>query len=350
VEEEKMRKWFVFAFALMLALGIANLVRAEDPLLVEYPVPASPLQVAVESPGRIWFTQPNQNAIGRLVVTSTLDYGVTSFPVPTASSQPYAIDFADGKVWFTEKDGNKIGRLDPTTGTVDEFVIPTPNSQPTGLDALGGTPTVVWFAEKGTNKLGRLTVASPPVFDEYPLPGALINPQPESVALDSNGKVWFTAPGAARIGRLDPSRWPGTDAYYTVGTGSGSEPWSLRVDNQGYPWFTDRTNNRVGKYFPTTLSTIAWSVLPNPNSFPNEVAVGAGFAWISERDGARAGQVQTTNGAIRESGLGSSSSPAGLAVDSNGCVWIAESGLNKIASWCSPYFHFVRLPLVIRSQ
>jgi virginiamycin B lyase len=347
-----MKKWFVFAVVLVLMVGIADLSRADAPVMVEYPVQSSPLHVAVEAPGRIWFTQPDQNAIGRLIVTSTVDYRVTSFPVPTASSQPYAIDFAGGMIWFTEKDGNKIGRLDPTTGVLDEFPIPTSNSQPAGVDALEGTPARIWFAEKGANQLGLLTITSTLVyaFNEYPLPGSVANPQPESVALDSEGKVWFTAPGATRIGRFDQSQWPGSSAYHLVGTGSGSEPWSMKVDEAGFPWFTDRTNNRVGKYFPTTLSTILWLPLPSPNSFPNGITVGAGFAWISERNGSRAGQINLANGAVREIGLGNSSSPAGLAVDSNGCVWIAESGLNKIASWCSPYFHFVRLPLVIKSQ
>lgn len=341
-----MKKFVVLAFVLMLVMGIVGLARADGPLLVEYPVQFSPLHVAIESPGRIWFTQPNEHSIGRLVVTSTVDYQFTQFPIPPASSQPYDIDFASGMVWFTEKDGNTIGRLNPATGAVDEFAIPTPNSQPAGLDALEGTPAQIWFAEKGANKIGLLTVTSTvdSYFNEYDLSGSLTNSQPEDVAVDSNGKVWFTAPGATRIGRFDPS----SSAFNFVGTGSGSEPWSIKVDEQGYPWFTDRTNNRVGKYFPQTLSTIAWSDLPNPNSFPNDVAVGAGFAWITERDGSRAGQVNSTNGAISEIGLANSSSPAGLAMDGNGCIWIAESGLNKIASWCSPYFNKVYLPLVLR--
>jgi virginiamycin B lyase len=347
-----MKKWLVFAFALIMALGLVDRVRADTTLLVEYPVQSSPLYVAVESPGRVWFTQPNSNSIGRLVVTSTVDYQAVSFSIPTASSQPYDIDFAGGFVWFTEKDGNKIGRLNPATGAVDEFAIPTPNSQPAGMDALEGTPAQIWFAEKATNKIGLLTVTSATVytFYEYGLPDSLTNPQPEDVAVDSSGKVWFTAPGAMRIGRFDQSQWPNSSAFNFVGTGSGSEPWSIKVDEQGYPWFTDRTNNRVGKFFPQTLSTINWSYLPNPNSFPNGIAVGAGFAWISERDGSRAGQVKSTYGSISEIGLADSSSPAGLAMDGNGCIWIAESGVNKIASWCPPYFNRVYLPLVFRFQ
>lgn len=346
-----MKKWLVFAFSLVLALGWVDLARADGPtLLVEYPVQSSPLYVAVESPGRLWFTQPNSNSIGRLVVTSTVDYQAVSFSIPTASSQPYDIDFAGGMIWFTEKDGNKIGRLNPATGAIDEFVFTTDpdiQRQPAGMDALEGAPARIWFAEKGVNKIGLLTVTSATdySFIEYAL-SSLTNPQPEDVAVDSGGKVWFTAPGATRIGRFDPS----SSAFNFVGTGSGSEPWSIKVDEQGYPWFTDRTNNRVGKFFPQTLSTINWSYLPNPNSFPNGIAVGAGFAWISERDGSRAGQVKSTNGSISEIGLADSSSPAGLAMDGNGCIWIAESGVNKIASWCPPYFNRVYLPLVFRFQ
>jgi streptogramin lyase len=60
---------------IVLAWGLVGSVASGDPapLLTEYPVPGSPLNVVVESPGRVWFTLPAQDAVGRLVVTSTTE-------------------------------------------------------------------------------------------------------------------------------------------------------------------------------------------------------------------------------------------------------------------------------------
>ena len=77
--------------------------------LSEYPVPGRPQSIAVEAPNRVWFTLPEENQIGRLVVTSPVSYTVTTYTVPTANSQPYDLKYAGGYIWFTERLGNKIG-------------------------------------------------------------------------------------------------------------------------------------------------------------------------------------------------------------------------------------------------
>jgi len=339
-----------FGIATVGLLAVAAIVRADGPpLLTEYPVPGSPLYVSVEAPGRVWFTLPNQNAIGRLVVTSTMDYSVVTYTVPTAGSQPYDLKYAGGAVWFTEMRGNKIGRLDPSNGTIVEFSIPTSGSQPTGIDVLPGNPTTVWFTERSGNKLGRLIFTSTTdyTFTEYALP--VSNAQPEDIYVENADRIWFTAPSVSRLGRFKPSLWPTNDAFALPSTGGGSQPWAVKVDSEGYPWFTERAGNRIGQFFPQTIADFRWYTLTVPSSDPYDLAIGAGYIWFTEHAGSRIGQLHPTTGRIREFGLPSGSAPKGLAVDANGCVWVAESGRNRIAQWCPPYFRYVYLPLVLRN-
>lgn len=347
--ENQMKTLLGFTCGVLLALGAGMAMLksiyagSPTPLLTEYPVPGSPLFVAVEAPGRVWFTLPDQNAIGRLVVTSTVEFGVTLFPLPTANSLPYDLEYAGGFVWFTEQNGNKIGRLNLADGSAVEFTVPTSGSQPAGLDVSPGSPTTVWFTERAGNKIGKLVVTDTLTYSfvEYPLP--LTGAQPEDIFVQNAGSIWFTAPGVSRIGNLAPSAQP---PFALVYTGGGSQPWAIQVDEEGFPWFTDLTGNRLGKFFPQTLADILWYTLPTPNSAPFDLVVKDRRIWFTERDGNRIGQLESP--VIREFGLPAGSSPVGIAMDANGCAWIALSGRDRMAAWCPPYFHFVHLPLVFK--
>jgi len=80
---------------------------------------------------------------------------ITEFPLPTPGSQPGVITAGpDGNLWFTEVDGNKIGRITPG-GRISEFPLPTPGSQPGAITA--GPDGNLWFTEVDGNKIGRIT-------------------------------------------------------------------------------------------------------------------------------------------------------------------------------------------------
>jgi len=176
---------------------------------------------------------------------------------------------------------------------------------------------------------------------EYPLPDP--NAQPHDLDYQNSDSIWFTAPGVNSIFRFDGN------SFAPVYAGGGSQPWAIKVDAGGYPWFTEGIGNRIGHFFPTTLQTTVWYTLPFANSVPYDLAIAEGSIWFTERDGNRIGQLQPETGIMREFGLAAGSTPLGLAVDGTGCAWIAESGSNKIASWCPPYFRFVYLPVILRN-
>ena len=342
----------VFSFGLTLTVAVVSLAEAAatSSFLTEYPVPGSPHHVTVEAPGVVWFTLPDQNAIGRLTVTSTVEYEVITYTIPTDDSEPYDLDYANGAIWFTERTGNHIGRLDPTTGGVDEFPVPTLDSRPTGIDAVPGSPAQVWFTEQSGNNLGQLVVTSTIdyTFSEYPLPHA--DAEPQDICFENASSVWFTAPGEKCIGNLNPSHWDPDDAFKLISDPGLQRPWAIQVDGSGYPWFTDVSGNQIGIFFPQTIGDFRLYSLPSADGKPYDLATAQGFVWFTEYDGNRVGRRSTSpSAAITEFGI-PSAQPLGLAVDTRGHVWIAESATGKIAEWQPPYFHFVFLPLALKNQ
>ena len=105
--------------------------------------------------GNLWFTEVIGNRIGQ----ATTAGDITDFPIPTASTNPYAITVgSDGALWFAEIVGNQIGRS-TTAGAITEFHVPTADSQPNGIAA--GPDGALWFTQSNANKIGRMTVPVP---------------------------------------------------------------------------------------------------------------------------------------------------------------------------------------------
>jgi virginiamycin B lyase len=201
-------------------------------VITHYPLQSTghPLTIAAGSDGALWFTESPGNRIGRIdPATGT----ISEFGVPTFQSAPWEIALGpDGNLWFTEMLGNKIGRI-TTDGTITEFPLPAPASQPNTIrpgtdpnpaddcafqqDALGdeaffarygnfggcvsalATTKTLWFTEQAGNRVGQITTDGE-IF-EFPLPRA--GTQPGGITQGSDGSMWLTEFAGNAIGRLD---------------------------------------------------------------------------------------------------------------------------------------------------
>ena len=113
---------------------------ANPPQLLIYSTGTFATRLAVDSSGRVYFTEQNNNSIGRITPSSN---EFLRWSIPTANSFPQDVVIApDGNVFFTEQGGNKIGKLDPTTNILTEWQVPTSLSQPfhLSIDFLGHDP------------------------------------------------------------------------------------------------------------------------------------------------------------------------------------------------------------------
>ncbi|RLC75423.1 MAG: hypothetical protein DRI61_14940 [Chloroflexi bacterium] len=338
----------IFLGASMAVLVLALPGQADTPLFEEYPVPGNPVNISVESSSKVWFTLPEQKAIASLTVTSTTDYKVVSYTIPTANSHPYDILYKNGKVWFTERYGNKLGYLDTQTGNIYEFPLPATISEPVSLDIApdGG----IWFTGYGSYDIARLVVTSTTefAFEEFPVPGTSDNRKPWDIAVQDNETVWFTLPYLNSIGNLMKDALQPFDIR---DAGGGSKPWAIEVDTWNYAWFTDNTGNRIGKFNPTTLVDIIWYSVSSPTwGVALSYDPGGLTVWFTEAGANKVGRLNPYDSTFKEFGVPTSGSqPQGIAVDGEGNVWVAEYEGGKIGRWHPPYFNFIYLPLVLRN-
>jgi virginiamycin B lyase len=326
------------------------------PYMVEFDIPAdvgsAPLNIVVEAPGRVWFTMPQANAIGSLVVTSTVDYHFTRYTVPTANSEPYDLAFAGNTVWFTQRAGNKIGRLNTLNGVITEYDVETEDSAPTGIDV--APDGQVWFVQRNGNKFARLDPASGSISEFlFPVAGAHF----EQLVVQNNEFVWATSPS---LDRLVAWEWlGGQPQFFNVGTGTGSQPSGIVMGGSA-PWVTAMGTNLVGRYMPGTLTLWRWYPVNTPNSNLAGIAFrsesGLNRTWFAQRGANQVALLETDfNGGRRfywELPLPTANGqPHGVTVDGGGTVWITAVGSHKIVQWRSPYLDVKQhyLPLVTKS-
>jgi virginiamycin B lyase len=354
--------------------GQVQVIEGRQPFMQEYLIPAAPLNIVTEAPGRVWFTMPERNAIGSLVVTDTVSF--TEYPLPSAESEPYDLIYVDGVIWFTQRLGNRIGRLDIATGTFQEFAVPTANSEPTGIAvAPDGS---IWFAQRNGNRLARLRVGPVPTrgssgvspnenlqfvtfapilmativtIEEfvYDTPGAHF----EGIAVANNEAIWATAPNLNQVVYLD-LRF-GAPSFRFAFTNPHPRPMGIVLDPTGNPWVAPAGSDYIIRYAPGTLSLWRPYPLGTPNSELAAITLRANGPywelWFTERGAGRAGQlrVRTTSSlvSLREAVLPEEDAgPVGIAVDAEGQVWIADSQSRTIVLWSAPYFLFTHFPLV----
>ncbi len=309
-----------------------------------YPVTGAPLNIVVEKPGQVWFTLPQENAIGTVVVQGADEYTFTRYEVPTANAEPYSLVYRDGVIWFTEHAGNKIGRFDIAQLEFREFAIPTAASGPTGIDiAPDGR---IWFLESAARKLAVFDPVTEE-FIEYFVPFYIVESRLESIRIDTAKGPWFTMPDANRLAFYDIAR-DRFDAWNTVSfTGAFTLPTGLTVDSRGTPWLTAKGSDVVGRYTPETLASFRWIGTPTSNSEPaNLVFDDLGPNWSLFFTESGAGKVarflirpsDTALMGVSEVSINAANSaPWGIDVDDDHAAWIADPGADLIAVWRSPY-------------
>jgi streptogramin lyase len=311
--------------------------------IVEYDIPvdnAAPRNIAVASPGNIWVTLPGVNAVGSLVVTTTIDFEFTLYPVPTPNSEPHDLvfDAANGAVWFTQRAVDQIGRLDTTTSQIDEYPLPT-GSQPNGI-ALAGNG-LLWLSLPGTNQIASFNPANNTVSPvTYQTAGA----QFTEIAVASNGIVWAVAPALNRLVTYNPTN--GVFVNVFVGDfGSPTVPPHSIVMQGNTPWITVPTRGWIGRYSPGTLNLWFWYTTPPSASGPTALAhrsLGTSQEfWYVQPSNNRAGQmVIDSQGRLTSQAMiglpTTNSQPQGIAVDTNGHAWIASTNANSIVQWWLP--------------
>jgi streptogramin lyase len=250
---------------------------------------SSPLFVAIDKDGNVWFTQPGTDAIGEF---DTQNQNWNQWPLKRGSA-PFDLTFdSSGNLWFTEFGSNKIGFFDPQTNLLVENPVPTPNSNPYGIIVdPGGT---IWFSENapGVDQIGSFTPTSSGVIKitEHAV-GAL---RPHMITTDQAGNIWYSGGFDGDIGEFNPRS--GKSTFFVVYQGvclspatcTGTHISGIDVDNKGNVWFTDSLSQRVGYLVPATGQVVARTIqASNSHPYDGLLVDNSDRVWFTEEFGLR---------------------------------------------------------------
>jgi hypothetical protein len=286
----------------------------------EFPVPSAgafPQSIATGSDGNLWFTEPDNNIIGRI----TTGGAVTEFAIPTANSFAFKITAGpDGNLWFAENNTNMIGRI-TTAGVITEFAVP---GDPYGITA--GPDGNLWFTEENADKIGRITTSGT-VTEFTGLQGV----NPFEITAGPDGNLWFTEFSASnKIGRITTS---GVITEFNVPT-ANAEPYAITAGPDGNLWFTEFNTNKIGRITPS--GTFAEFSVPNASSqFLGITAGSDGYIWFTESLSNKIGRINPTTQTILEWGVPTAppvgvTGADGITAGPDGNLWFTEAGQNQI--------------------
>jgi streptogramin lyase len=223
----------------------------------------------------------------------------------------------DGNTWFTEENNNAVGRVTPGA-VITEFTAGFPTGSPRGI--VTGPDGNLWVAQAGGyGAIARVSKAGD--VTEFPVPTA---GEPNDIAVGPDGNLWYVDPEANVIGRITPS---GSITEFTDGLSDNAEPTSIVKGPDGRLWFTEQATGKIGAITSAGVITEYSSGLSGSDE-PADIAAGPdGKLWFTlTADPGGIGRISTAGDVMEFSaGLTMNSNPLGIAAGPDGALWFTES-------------------------
>jgi virginiamycin B lyase len=267
-------------------------------------------------------------------------------------------------IWFTDARTNSIGKLDITSGNIQHFTIPTPNSGPMGI-LLSPDNKNIWFTEITGNKIATLDIESSSSnnsrITEYPVMGPDGQDSgPTFLTFDRKGILWVTMSYSHGVLRVEP--WalvPGSKAMgmsaFSLPKPDTFSPFGVVVTSSGNS--NNNKNDTVEKIFlsdhgssrvilssgnidsdPLQSYTSYWTSPSQtyPTTLPSQLVVDKSGSniYFPEHGGNRISKIDTKSGIMTEYDIptGPLSTALFISVSEDGKkVWFTEWASNKIA-------------------
>jgi len=182
----------------------------------------------------------------------------------------------DGGVWYAGNRRAHVGRYDPKSGEIEKVAMPDEAARdPHTLifDEAGD----VWFTVQGGNKIGKLTVADRGVqLIDVPTEGA----RPYGIKTAPDGTVWVALFGTHKLASIDPETMALTEHDLPR---EEARPRRLEVTDDGRVWYGDYAAGKLGVLSPDSGEFTEWDLPSGTESRPYGTAMDSdGNIWVFE--------------------------------------------------------------------
>ncbi|HEV8062133.1 MAG TPA: Ig-like domain repeat protein, partial [Gemmataceae bacterium] len=251
---------------------------------------------------------------------------IREFAVPTPNS---GLDFMaagpDGNVWFEDVGSGDLAEITPAGQ-----VIPVPTPLPVG-DFVFGPDGNIWFAGDFTNGesyIGEMTPSGTLLHDYAIRSSACGHIAGTSTALvltlGPDGNIWYTEPYVTSdvVGRLTPS---GQITEFSIGFDADG----IVTGPDGNLWFTATSVNDIGRITPTGSITIfdnPVATVPSAFRYTGMIAGPNGNLWMATAN--TIAEMNTSGQTVAQFQV--SGDPYGLAAGPDGNVWYDEGAADDI--------------------
>jgi tripartite motif-containing protein 71 len=317
---------------------------------------AFPMGIAADSKGRLWVADVNNNRVQQWTVPIERPSYMSSFGSVGSTdgklSAPGDVAVGiEGNILVVDKTNNRIQKFDRSGNFISKF-----GSYGTG-DGQFNRPTAIavdrdgniLVADSGNNRVEKFSPEGQ-FIAKFGTAGTG-NGQfstPEGVAADLEGNIWVADSGNGRIERFDEEgHFVAAVGSKGTGTGQLGKPIGIDVDQAGNVWVADLSNNRVSVFSATGTFVRQFGSLGSGNgqfNRPCGIEVDPrGNVWVTDLSNQRVqrfdlegnyvGQFGSAGSGEGQFAFPTANTPAGIAVDAGGAIWVADVNHAKIQRW-----------------
>jgi streptogramin lyase len=344
---------------------------------------AAPVGVVADSSGNLWVTDSGNQRVQKLNSSGSFILGIGSGyqgaggsigNVGAGNGQfwgPWGIAIdSSSNVWVAEYWNHRVQKFNSS----GSFILTSGSNgvgnaqfyQPSGIaaDSSGN----VWVADLGNNRMQKLNSSgswlqtvpgsgcvggSPPACASGTGNGQFA--QPAFIFIDGSGNLWVTEASGERVQTFN-SAGSFLSKFGAVGAGNGqfNAPQGITIDSGGNIWVMDQSNNRVQKFNSSGSYLSQFGSFGNGNAqFSNARGVALATIvsgtpqtiWVTETGANLVEKYNSSGSLILSFGAAgvnngqfslTTNPPAiGISADSNGNIWVADMGNNRIQKFNS---------------
>ena len=263
-----------------------------------YPTGANsgPHGIEFDKQGRLWITRQFSNTISQVIIKGTTASFI-NHAIPYANSNPHGLTVArDGKVWFTGKEGNIVGYYNPKDDKFQIFKLgdPDPSTNP---EMNGNFPIYIKQAPDGsmyftnllTSRVSKITQSGK--LTQFPLPstyGPPDNARPIAVYVKDSGVVVVSEESGHAYAYIQKD---GLVSEFPL-TPTDSEAASLTYDRQNTLWVQYNTPDDIARV--NADGSLSVFPIPTTDAVQHRITIGPdGELWYTELMADKIGRMVT---------------------------------------------------------